>query len=42
MSFTNKYKDREPKETVQIIDNFFKNKGYNLTVEELKPTECGT
>ena len=42
MPFTNKYKDREPTETIQIINDFFKSKGYDLIVEELKPTECGT
>lgn len=42
LNFDNKYKDRSPAETVEIIHNFFINKGFNIEVGYLKETQCGT
>lgn len=35
-NFANKYKDRMPEETVEIIDNFFKSKNYTVEITEIK------
>ena len=41
-TFNKKYKDRDPMETVSIIHSFFVYKGFNIQVERLAETECGT
>ena len=37
-----KFKDRDPKETVKIIDNFFQNRGYKVKVMQTIESEAGT
>lgn len=41
-SLNNKYKDRDPMETVQIIKDFFKSEGYNLEVFNCEKTNAET
>lgn len=37
-----KYKERLPKDTVEIIKNFFTSRGYTTVVEGLNQSECGS
>ena len=37
-----KFKDRDPKETVKIINNFFQNRGYKVKVMQTIESEAGT
>lgn len=38
----NHYKDRKPEETVQIIKDFFNDRGFRIEELNLKETNCGT
>ena len=42
LNIYNKYKDRLPLETVEIIHNFFLSKGFSIKIKKLAETECGT
>ena len=41
-NISNKYKDRSPKETVKIIQDFFNNLGLNIKERDIFMSECGT
>ena len=41
-NISNKYKDRSPKETIKIIQDFFNNLGLNTKERDIFMSECGT
>lgn len=42
MNFKNKYKDREPLDTIKIINDFFKDRGFEVVEKIVVETEIGT